>query len=420
MNQNKILFSPGTWENTELGRGFQPLGFHMFTIDQYLSRLEDEGKEVIRLTLGKSDRPLSENVKNAMKQVLEQPENILRVDSEGNGKLRSEIAGYYNNRFRTQIKPENIVIGSQGTSSLYRDMFIMLLQDGGEVLLPKPGYILYEASARLMQAICKGKVYIKYYDIDLRTNRIDLDSFRKNFDFEKNRIVVFNSPGNPTGNLISKEEWQSLISIINQGERSVLISDQVYGNVVFGGEKYPSILEEGLNKQLRIPYIVTDSMSKGFEMYTFRVGFAIIPEELKEPITTFQRNFSLTPPVISQFGAIAALRQEDVVQSLSKLYQERNEYICRAFRRSDSVRLLKSEGGFYCVIDCGIFMKQHRITSDLDLAFHIAKRTYPHVGVTPGSDFGAPGYIRISFSPKNFQAGIDGLASFFGGKCGTL
>ena len=401
------------WSNTELGKRFINLGFHMFTIDQHLSHYEDKGEDVIRMTLGKSDRPLTKEVINAMKNALDNPADILRVDSEGNIKLRNQISQYYMQKFNCQYDVKNIIIGSQGTSSLYRDIFIMLLQGGGQVLLPKPGYILYEAAARLLQSLCGNQVTIDYYDIDITTNRIDITSFEKAFDADNNRIVVVNSPGNPTGNLISTAEYKDIIRILNTGKRSVLISDQVYGNVVFGNRQYPSILDKELNELLERPYIVTDSMSKGFEMYTFRVGFAMVPNDLIEPLISFQRNFSLTPVTISQFGAIAALQQDEHVKSLEQLYEQRNTYACSNMVDIANIRVLPSEGGFYFLIDCRDFIIKHQFENDLKLAIDIADNTFPHVGTTPGSDFGAPGCLRISLSPQGFIAGIDLLVQYF-------
>ena len=409
---DKSVFSEG-WHNTELGRAFEGIGFHMFTVDRLLSDLEDDGKQVIRLTLGKSDRPLTANVKEAMINTMDNPKDLLRVDSEGNMKLRSEIAKYLNNRFKSGIQPQHIIVGSQGTSSLFRDLFTLLLQDGGEVLLPRPGYILHEASARLIQMMCKYDVCVKYYDIDLETNRLNLNSFVDNFDAQKNRIVVINSPSNPTGCVFSHHELEIIISTINNSSRSVLISDQVYSNMVFNDQVYSSILNTELRTQIHRPYIVTDSLSKGFEMYTFRVGFAVLPSELVEPITTFQRNFSLTPPVLNQYGAIAALNQPERTEDLRKIYKSRSDYICNAFRDLDCVDVLEADGGFYCILKCGAYIKKHGFTNDIELALDIAKKTYPHIGTVPCSDFGTSNSLRISFSSHEFEKGIDVLLKYF-------
>lgn len=409
---NESIFS-SDWCNTQLGIAFEKLGFHMFTVDRYLSELEDDGEQVIRLTLGKSDRPVEKSVKEAMVSAMDNTRDLLRVDSEGNMKLRSEIVKYYNSRFEKKIQPQNVIIGSQGTSSLFRDLFILLLQDGGEVLLPRPGYILYEASARLMQAICKHDIYIRYYDIDLVTNKLNLCSFTNNFDSEKNRIVVINSPSNPTGCIVSRQEFEVILSTVNSGNRCVLISDQVYSNVVFHGHEYSSILDKEVNEKIHIPYIVTDSFSKGFEMYTFRVGFAILPLELIKPVTIFQRNFSLTPSTLSQFGAIAAINQTERVEDLRRLYQKRSDYVCKKFYDVNGIDILEAKGGFYCILKCTVYMKKHGIINDVELALDIARKTYPHIGTVPCSDFGIADSIRISFSPQDFEKGIDELVEYF-------
>lgn len=403
---------PEEWEKTAIGKRFSSLGFHMFTVDQQLSTYEDEGESVIRMTLGKSDRPLPTSVTDKMKEAFDNPKDILRVDSEGNPELREEVVRYFYRRFGTKFPTKNVIVGSQGTSSLFRDLFILLLQNGGKVLLPKPGYILYEASAMLVQAL-RNDVEIDYYPIDLHTGRIDIAKFDEAFDNENTRVVVINSPGNPSGNVISSKELSLIIEKVNNGNNAVLISDQVYSNVVFCDDQYPSILNAGLIEKLKRPYIITDSMSKGFEMYTYRVGFAIVPDTLVSPLITFQRNFSLTPNNIGQIGAIQALRQDGDVSSLRSIYKSRYLYAMTKLATLTDVHPCPSDGGFYMLIDCCNFISKSHFQNDLELALDISEKTIPHVGTTPGSDFGAPGYLRLSFSPERFNEGIDLLHLYF-------
>lgn len=399
------------WENTQMGKRFSKMAFHMFTIDQLLSEYENKGERVIRMTLGKSDQLLSNEVKDAMKEALDYPKELLRVDSEGNPELRRVFSEHYSRRFWKKVLPQNVIVGSQGTSSLYRDIFTLLLQSGGKVLLPKPGYILYEAAASLLQVL-RNDISIDYYNIDIDSGRIDIDSFVRAFDKEHTRIVVVNSPGNPIGNLVSVQEWESIIEIMNTGRRTVLFSDQVYSNMVFENKPYISVLDEALNKKIKIPYIVTDSMSKGYEMYTFRVGFAIVPDELVFPLTIFQRNFSLTPNTISQIGAIQALGHNDSVEKLREMYTCRYQKAIKELADISGIVPCPISGGFYLLVNCRKYIVEHGLGGDLELAMKIAQHTSPHIGVTPGSDFGAEGCIRISFSPSDFDKGIKILAEY--------
>jgi len=410
-NQSLKLFPHG-WKDTRVGIRFKELGFHMFTIDQLLHKYEGKGDQVIRMTLGKSDRKLKKEVVNAMKEALDDGLRILKVDSEGNEEFRKTITDYYFKRFNVSINVENILVGSQGTSSVYRDLFHLLLQDGGEVLLPKPGYILYEAAARIVETVAKKKVTVKYYSIDLDTNLIDIDSFKDNFCEHNTRVIVFNSPGNPSGNIIKKDEWCELIDVINSGKNSIVFCDQVYSNIVFSNEKYPSLLEDDLMSRLKRPCVITDSMSKGFEMYTFRVGFAILPDDLIQPMITLQRNFSLTPNVISQIGAQEALRTSESTKTLTALFAKRNLYAQEKLLTTKTVKMVPTHGGFYFLLDCRELIKKIEIANDYELAYEIAENTNPHVGTAPGSDFGAPGYLRISLSPDLFEKGIDVLVKY--------
>lgn len=401
------------WEETQLGKDFAKLGFQMFTIDQLLNGYDYEGEDTIKMTLGKSDRKLTERVQNAMINAIKEQSEIIRVESEGSLMLRQAVCSYYNERFNVNYNENEVIIGSQGTSSLYRDIFTLLLFDGGDVYLPKPGYILYEAAAQIVKSMSGKEINIKHYEIDLSENRINIGSLKNTFDSERARIIVVNSPGNPTGNHVTREEWNEIIELVNQSKQCVIINDQVYSNIVFENKKYCSILDKELFDKLEAPIIITDSLSKGFEMYTYRVGFAFVPEEIRKPIIAFQRNFSLTPVTVSQFAAVEALQQPEVVKELKDLYDMRNQYALRKLTGISCIEVVKSEGGFYFVINCNEIIKNKNFENDVELAIDIAKNTFPHVGTTPGSDFGADGYLRISFSSARFEEGIDLLAAYF-------
>ena len=118
--------------------------------------------------------------------------------------LKDELSVYYKNRYNVDIAPPNFVI-SVGTSSIFRNIFYLMLKKDDEVLLPLPYYSLYHFCALLVGA------KVRYYKIDLKTLRLDVDSFKENFT-EKTKLVVINTPGNPLGNILNNEELHRIDS----------------------------------------------------------------------------------------------------------------------------------------------------------------------------------------------------------------
>jgi aspartate/methionine/tyrosine aminotransferase len=371
--------------------------FLMFVLDQMAYDYEKDGKNVIRMTLGKSELPLHPDIVQTIIDAMQDFKKSVLVFPDGLPELKEKLSGYYRQKHHLDIDPGNIII-SVGTSTIFRNLFYLFLEKGDEVLLPLPYYSLYHFSALLSQA------KIRYYKIDLDTLRLDRESFKQNFT-DSTRLVVVNSPGNPLGNILTKEELYFIDSIVDG--RAPVINDEVYDNVCFDGQS-PSVM--GL-KDARSMFITTNSFSKAYRMYSRRVGWCIVPGELITPMTVIQHHTLLTTDPICQFGAAKALDYQDEVEHLRTLYKSRRDYTLTGFQPVEDVRVIPSEASFYITLDCKKFMEKNKIPSSLALATKIMEKK--HVATVPGSDFGLPHTLRLSFSCHRYTEGIDHLVDFF-------
>lgn len=371
--------------------------FLMFVLDQMAYEYEQAGKNVIRMTLGKSELPLHPEIIKTMQEAMGDFSKSALVFPGGLPELKEALAKHYAQKYQVTLEPKNFII-SVGTSTIFRNLFYLLAKEGDEVLLPLPYYSLYHFSALLVGAT------IKYYKIDLDTMRLDLDSFRENFT-DKTKIVVINTPGNPLGNILTQDELYQIDAIVNG--RAVVINDEIYANISFD---QPGISVMQL-ADTRSAFITTDAFSKGYRMYSRRVGYCIVPDELIIPLTVIQHHTLLTADPVMQFGAIAALRYQDEVEHLCNLYKERRDYTLQRLQGVGGVRVIPSEGSFYISLDCDGYMQQKGIATSLDLATKIMEAKC--VATVPGSDFGIPGTLRLSFSNTRYHEGIDRLADFF-------
>jgi len=371
--------------------------FLMFVLDQMAYDYEAEGKDVIRMTLGKSELELHPDIIQSIIDAMKDFKKSAMVFPGGLPELKVKIAEYYQWKHHLEVNPNNVII-SVGTSTLFRNLFYLFLDKGGEVLLPMPYYSLYHFCALMRGA------KIRYYKIDMDTLRLDKDSFKKNFT-DKTRLVVINSPGNPLGNILNREELAFMDQVV--AGRAPIINDEVYDNMCFD-EQSPSALEMNGAKTT---FITTNSFSKAYRMYSRRVGWCIVPDELVTPMTVIQHHTLLTTDPICQYGALKALDYQGEVDYIRDLYKGRRDYTVEQFEKVADVRAIPAEGSFYFTLECSNFMKKKGINSSLDLATRIMEQKC--VATVPGSDFGLSTTLRLSYSSHRYKEGIDHMVDFF-------
>jgi aspartate/methionine/tyrosine aminotransferase len=373
--------------------------FLMFVLDGMAYEYEKRFDDVIRLTLGKSELPICESITQAMVDALTTFEKSTLVFPAGVPALKERIAEEYLKRHDIAINPDNVII-SVGTSAAFRNLFYLLACKDDEVLLPLPYYPLYQFSALL------AGTTVKYYNIDIQSMSIDFASLEANFT-EKTKIVVVNSPGNPLGNIISKDEIRAIDAIVDG--RAAIISDEIYNNTHFDEEPFSAVqLTES-----KSPLIVTNAFSKAYRMYSRRVGYSIVPDELITPLTVIQHHTLLTTDPVPQFGAIAALDHPEEVSHLVEIYKARRDYTLEKFKAVADVRAIPAKGSFYLTLDCESFLRKRGMATSLELAQAIMEQT--HVATVPGSDFGLPDTLRLSYSAAKYNEAIDRLVVFFAG-----
>lgn len=372
--------------------------FLMFVMDHMAYEYEkDDDNDVIRLTLGKSELPIRPEIINAMKDALDDYDKYSLVFPGGLPELKEAIAEDYKKNYNLDIKPDNIIINI-GTSALFRNLYYLLAKEGDEVLLPHPYYSLYHFCADLVGA------KVRYYDINLDTLELDIESFKANFT-DKTKIVVINSPGNPLGNILTKEELYKIDEIIDG--RAVVINDEIYANACFD-EKSTSVLEL---KDTKSVFITTNAFSKAFRMYSRRVGYCIVPDELVTPLNVIQHHTLLTADPVVQFGALEALKYPEDIEELIGNYKDRRDYTVEQFEKVPLVRAIPAKGSFYFTLDCKDYMEAKNIKTSLELAEKIMESK--KVATVPGSDFGLPTTLRLSYSNRRYNEAIDRMVAFF-------
>ena len=374
------------------------LEFQMFVLDEHADKLLAEGKDILKLTIGVPELPTPPAVLDRIVEVLGDPNFVRRVFPEGLPELREAIATHYNAKYRSEISKDNIIV-STGTSPIFRNIFQLVSGQGREILLPRPYYALYVYCARLANAT------VKFYDIDPVSMRVDMDSFRENFSPEKTALVVVNSPGNPLGNIVNPDELRQIYEITDG--QAYILNDEIYNNCLFY-EDFQSALD--VLREYQDTTIVTNSFSKGFRMYTKRVGFAILPPELQTNLRVMQQHTLLCTDPCYQYGMIAALDDDESPAELARIYKSRAEYTTAQLQNT-GCEPIAAEGGFYAVLRCSDWNQEHGFSSSKELAHDILNKA--HVAVVPGTDFGIPQDLRLAFCNDRYDEGIDRLRRYF-------
>lgn len=374
------------------------LEFQMFVLDELADDLIARGADVLKLTIGVSELPMPEIVLEKMVDKLRDPGFVRRVYPEGLPELREAIAAFYNRRYRAGVSASNVIVNT-GSSPIFRNLFQLVSGPEYEIMIPRPYYALYMYCATLAGA------KVKFYDIDVETKRVDMDSFRRNFSPERTSLVVINSPGNPVGNIVTVDEMRQIYEIVDR--QAYVLNDEIYNNTLFY-EEFRTPLE-ALAEYKDIT-IVTNSFSKGYRMYTKRVGFAILPEELQVNLRVIQQHTLLCTDPCYQFGMIEALRDEDSPRELNETYRARAEYTTKRLTGT-GCEPIAAEGGFYAMLRCKKWNDVHGFASSKELARDILEKV--HVAVVPGTDFGVPDDLRLAFCSDRYDEGIDRLRDYF-------
>jgi len=374
------------------------LEFQMFVLDELADELSNKGADVVKLTIGVSELPIPPNVLERMIGKLRDPDFVRRVYPEGLPELREAIAEFYNKRYTANVSFENVVVNT-GSSPIFRNIFQLLAGPEFEIMIPRPYYALYLYCAKLAGA------KVKFYDIDVHSKRVDMDSFRRNFSPERTSLVVINSPGNPIGNIVTPDEMRQMYEIVDHN--AYVLNDEIYNNTMFYDQFHTPLAALPQHKDITI---VTNSFSKGYRMYTKRVGFAILPEELQRNLRVMQQHTLLCTDPCYQDGMIAALEDEESPRELNRLFRSRAEYTTQRLEGT-GCKPVAAEGGFYAMLRCKDWNAAHGFASSKELARDILEKV--HVAVVPGTDFGVPHDLRLAFCNDRYNDGIDRLHKYF-------
>ena len=352
------------------------------------ARLKSEGKDIIGLGAGEPDFDTPEHIKEAaIKAIHDGFTKYTAVD--GTAGLKKAIIDKFARDNGLSYAPNQILVSCGGKQSFY-NLAQALLNPGDEVIIPAPYWVSYPD----MVILASGKPVIVEAGIDqgFKITPAQLEAAIT----PATRLFVINSPSNPTGAAYTRAELAALGEVLLRHPQVLVATDDMYEHILWTGEPFVNIVNAC--PELFDRAIVLNGVSKAYSMTGWRIGYAGGPAKLIGAMKKVQSQSTSNPASISQVAAQAALEgDQSCIATMVKAFKERHDFVVETLNAIPGVSCRPSDGTFYAfpnvqrVIDAKAGMKD-----DLDLAEHLI--TGVGVAMVPGTAFGAPGCIRLSFA----------------------
>jgi len=345
--------------------------------------LKARGIPVISLAVGEPDFPTPDNIRAAAKKAID--EGFTRYTPVGGtAELRRAVAAYFASRNNIELDAKNVIITNGGKQSLYAVMQA-LLNPGDEVLLPSPYWVSYPEMATMAGAV---SVFVPSdADHAFKITPEDLERRRT----PKTRMLILNSPSNPTGVCYSRAELDALLEWSFEHDVFV-VSDEVYDQLVYA----PAVAASVVPWFSRFPekIAVINAVSKAYSMTGWRVGYTLAAPALIKAMDQMQGQVTSNVCSVSQKAALEALTgPQDSIPVMREAFRRRRDLCLAEIAGWKGVKCPKPDGAFYLFLD----MKDVPGGSD-DVALCSKLLEEAHVATVPGTSFGAPGCLRISYS----------------------
>ncbi|RPI82375.1 MAG: pyridoxal phosphate-dependent aminotransferase [Chloroflexi bacterium] len=344
--------------------------------------LEKAGREIIHFEIGQPDFDTFENIRDAGIQAISTGQTRYTPPA-GMLALKEAIAEAAGKERGLSFLPEQIVIGP-GAKPLLFFPAMALIEPGDEVIYPNPGFPTYEAMIGVM-----GGVPVPVPLKEEKNFSFDLEAFDRLIN-ERTRMIILNSPGNPTGGVIPTADLEHIAEAAKRYDAWVL-SDEIYARIVYDGLEIPSIA--GLPGMLERTIIV-DGFSKTYAMTGWRLGYRIMPAGLAKKIDLLLTHSVGCSAHFTQVAGLEAVRgPQDRVREVVEIYQKRRDFIVAGLNKIPGVVCQKPQGAFYVFPNVKAFGKTSSELADMLLQ-------EAGVAVLPGSSFGkfGEGYLRLSYA----------------------
>ncbi|MGD2054134.1 MAG: pyridoxal phosphate-dependent aminotransferase [Gammaproteobacteria bacterium] len=352
------------------------------------NQLRAEGRDVIGLAAGEPDFDTPQHIKQAAIEAINNGmTKYTAVD--GTAELKQAIINKFKRDNGLDYEADQIIVSVGGKQAFY-NLAQALLNPGDEVIIPAPYWVSYPDMVKLAD----GEPVIVSGDMaqSFKITPEQLDAAIT----DRTRLVVINSPSNPSGKAYTRDELKALGDVLLQHPDIAIITDDIYEHIVWTDEGFNNILNACPELQDRT--LVMNGVSKAYSMTGWRIGYTGGPAEIIKGMKKVQSQSTSNPCSIAQEAAREALDgDQSFLAEMCQVFRERHDFVYQTLRAMDGVKCLPSDGTFYSFPSFhAVIERMEGIDDDVQLARLLLEKA--EVALVPGTAFGLPGHLRLSFA----------------------
>ena len=367
---------------------------------QKAEKLRSTGAKLVDFGAGEPDFPTPDHIKQAAVRALE--ENFTKyTPTGGTRELKEALVDRHAKDFGSQYSVEECLVTVGGKQAIFEAM-MATLNDGDEVILPVPYWVSY---LDIINYAGGKAVFLETDEAENFTMRADAV---EKLITPRTRMIVVNSPNNPTGAVVSREEMEKLLEVAAR-HKVLLMSDECYCQFLYDDPPYS--LGSSMDRD---HLLIVGSLSKTYAMTGWRVGFALGSNKLLANMLKLQSHSTSNPTSIAQKAAVEALRaSQDSVRAMLAEYRRRRDRVVEGLRAIPNVKCTLPQGAFYAYPNISAYLNRDGLADTTVLAERLLEEA--HVAVVPGPAFGTQQHVRLSYATSlhNIDEGIRRMAAFF-------
>ena len=352
--------------------------------------MKQSGVDVISFGVGEPDFDTPLHIREAAKQAMD--DGMTRYTAVGGiPELKTAIIKKFKKDNDLTYRPEEVMVSCGGKHVLY-NLAQAILNAGDEVIIPAPYWVSYPPIAVLADA---KPVTVQTSPRD--RFKLSAETLRRSVT-PQTKLLVLNSPSNPTGAVYSKPELEALAEVVLEKDLFV-VSDEIYEKLIYDDIPFCSIAE--LGKEIKARTLIVNGVSKTYAMTGWRIGYAAGDGSVVSAMTKIQSQSTSNPNAIAQKAAVEALTgPQDSVDEMTRIFSERRAYLVNRLKGIAGVRCSNPAGAFYAFADFSHYFTKERdgqpITGSAGLCEYLL--TEAQVALVPGIAFGADDFVRFSFA----------------------
>jgi aspartate aminotransferase len=351
------------------------------------TRLRAQGRDIISLGTGEPDFDTPRHIRDAGIAAINAGQTRY-TPTDGTAELKSAIQGKFARENGLDYDTSQIVVTCGAKQALF-NLCLALLGPDDEAIIPAPYWVSYPDMVRLAEA--EPVIVLGGIEQDFKITPEQLAARLS----RRTRLMFLNTPCNPTGACYTEAELKALGAVLDDYPDVILVADDIYEHIHWGDQPFVSFAAACPSLKDRV--VTVNGVSKAYAMTGWRLGYAAGPKELVTAMATVQSQSTTNPCSISQAAAVAALSGDQAcIGDMVQAYKLRHDFVVDALNAIPGFECRPGEGTFYALPRVRGAMEASGLASDAEFTEYLL--TEADVAVVPGSAFGAPGYIRLSFA----------------------